>query len=170
MSGTPPGDRSIHPALVPGIGVADTGTRFPTSKLVFVVALLFSVGVFTWALISPTGINRVGVAMQSWVVANFGWFFGGLVAAIMVFMFVIGFGPTGRIRLGPDDSRPDYSTTSWISMLFAAGLGITLIFYGPMEPLTHFLAPPPATPAEAESVDAVLPAISQAILHQASLA
>lgn len=51
---------------------------------------------------------------------------------------VVGFGPTGRIRLGADDAEPEFSTATWGSMLFAAGLGISLIFYGPMEPLLHF--------------------------------
>ncbi|GAB3593020.1 Glycine betaine transporter BetP [Corynebacterium faecale] len=164
------GERSIHPALVPGISVDDTDAKFPTSKSVFAVALLFSAAVFIWAVISPTGINQVGTTMQGWVVENFAWFFGALIVAVTLFMLVIGFAPTGRIPLGDDDSEPDYSTTSWISMLFAAGLGIGLIFYGPMEPLIHFLTPPPGSSLEAESSGLVTQAIAQAILHQASLA
>ena len=164
------GERSIHPALVPGISVDDTDAKFPTSKSVFAVALFFSAAVFIWAIISPTGINQVGTTMQGWVVENFAWFFGALTIAITLFMLVIGFAPTGRIPLGDDDSEPDYSTTSWISMLFAAGLGIGLIFYGPMEPLIHFLTPPPGSSLEAESSGLVTQAIAQSILHQASLA
>lgn len=164
------GERSIHPALVPGISVDDTDAKFPTSKSVFAVALFFSAAVFIWAIISPTGINQVGTTMQGWVVENFAWFFGALIVAITLFMLVIGFAPTGRIPLGDDDSEPDYSTTSWISMLFAAGLGIGLIFYGPMEPLIHFLTPPPGSSLEAESSGLVTQAIAQSILHQASLA
>ncbi|NMB23835.1 MAG: BCCT family transporter [Corynebacterium sp.] len=160
------GELSIHPALVPGINVADTGAKFPTNKIVFAVALTFSLAVFIWAVVSPTGINEVGTTMQGWVVENFAWFFGALVVAIAIFMFVIGLAPTGRIPLGPDDSEPDYSTTSWISMLFAAGLGIGLIFYGPMEPLIHYITPPPGSSLEAESSGLG----TQAILHQASLA
>ncbi|WP_293954085.1 BCCT family transporter, partial [uncultured Corynebacterium sp.] len=112
----------------------------------------------------------MGTTMQGWVVQNFAWFFGTLIVAVTVFMLVIGFAPTGRIPLGDDDSEPDYSTTSWISMLFAAGLGIGLIFYGPMEPLIHFMTPPPGSSLEAESSGLVTQAITQAILHQASLA
>lgn len=163
------GERSIHPALVPGISVDETKHKFPTTKAVFAVALAASMAVFVWALISPEGINNAGTTMQSWVSANFGWFFTALVVLIMVFMFVIGYGPTGHIRLGADDSSPDYSTTSWISMLFAAGLGIGLIFYGPLEPLTHFITPPPASDEQAESVDLILDALAQAVLHQGSM-
>ncbi|WP_312716215.1 BCCT family transporter [Corynebacterium flavescens] len=164
------GNRSIHPALVPGIDVDDTNSTFPTNKVVFAVALLVSTAVFVWALISPTGLNEVGMTMQSWVVTNFGWFFTALMIIILIFMIVIGLAPTGQIRLGSDDSEPDYSTLSWISMLFAAGLGIGLIFYGPMEPLIHFITPPPGTDLPAESPELVTFAISQGILHQASLA
>lgn len=164
------GERSIHPARVPGISADKTDTRFPTNKAVFAIALCFSLAVFIWAVISPTGINEVGTTMQGWVVQNFAWFFGALVIAITIFMFVIGFAPTGRIPLGDDDSEPDYSTASWISMLFAAGLGIGLIFYGPMEPLIYFITPPPGSSLEAESSGLVTQAIAQGILHQASLA
>lgn len=164
------GDRSIHPALVPGVDVDDTNMAFPTNKVVFAVALFVSTAVFIWALISPTSINDVGTTMQSWVVSNFGWFFGSLILVILIFMVTIGIAPTGKIRLGADDSEPDYSTLSWISMLFAAGLGIGLIFYGPMEPLIHFISPPPGTDLPAESSELITFAISQGILHQASLA
>lgn len=160
----------IHPGLIPGISVEDTGVRFPTRRSVFIVALVVSLAVLLWAILAPENLNTVGVGMQSWVVLNFGWLFNLTVVAIVIFMFVVGFGPTGKIRLGADDSTPEYSTSSWISMLFAAGLGIGLIFYGPLEPLSHFLTPPPWSDAEARSSDAVLPAMADSILHQASFA
>ena len=160
----------IHPGLVPGISVEDTGASFPTRRSVFVVALAVTSAVLAWAILAPENLNLVGTTMQSWVVTHFGWFFNVTVVATVLFMLVVGFGPTGKIRLGADDSTPEYSTTSWISMLFAAGLGIGLIFYGPLEPLSHFLSPPPSTDAEAGTSDAVLPAMTDAFLHQATLA
>ncbi len=160
----------IHPGLVPGISVEDTGTSFPTRRSVFIAALAVSLAVLGWAIISPENLNTVGTTMQSWVVTHFGWLFNLTVVAIVIFMLVVGFGPTGQIRLGADDSTPEYSTLSWISMLFAAGLGIGLIFYGPLEPLSHFLAPPPSTDAQAGTTDAILPAITDAFLHQATIA
>lgn len=160
----------IHPGLIPGISVEDTGAKFPTRRSVFITALLVSVAVLVWAIFAPENLNLVGTTMQSWVVTNFGWLFNLTVLVIVVFMLVVGFGPTGKIRLGSDDSTPEYSTLSWISMLFAAGLGIGLVFYGPLEPLSHFLAPPPSTTAAAETIDAVLPALTDSFLHQASFA
>ncbi len=160
----------IHPGLVPGISVEDTGAKFPTRRSVFVFALALTLAVLGWAILAPANLNEVGTIMQSWVVTHFGWLFNATVVAIVVFMLVVGFGPTGKIRLGADDSTPEYSTLSWISMLFAAGLGIGLVFYGPLEPLTHFLSPPPSTDAEAGSTAAVLPAMTDAFLHQATFA
>lgn len=160
----------IHPALVPGISVEDTGVKFPTRRSVFIAALLVTLAILCWAIFVPENLNTVGTSMQGWVVTHFGWLFNATVVAIVVFMLVAGFGPTGKIRLGADDSTPEYSTLSWISMLFAAGLGIGLIFYGPLEPLSHFLTPPPSTNAEAGSSDAILPAMTDSFLHQATLA
>ncbi|WRS29345.1 BCCT family transporter [Actinomycetaceae bacterium MB13-C1-2] len=157
---------TIHPGLIPGLSVEDTPQKYPTNRLVFVVGLLISAAVILWAAFSPQSLNSVGTDSRDWVVENFGWFFTALVVVILIFMFVVGYGPTGKIRLGADDSEPEFSTASWISMLFAAGLGIALIFYGPMEPLTHFLDPAPATDAVAGSPQAVQPAMAQAILHQ----
>ncbi|MBO0897379.1 BCCT family transporter [Arthrobacter sp. zg-ZUI10] len=160
----------LHPGLVPGISVEDTGVGFPTRRSVFIVALAVSLAILTWATLAPANLNLVGTTMQGWVVVRFGWLFNATVVGIVIFMLVVGFGPTGKIRLGADDSTPEYSTLSWISMLFAAGLGIGLIFYGPMEPLSHFLSPPPSTDAEAGTSDAILPAMTDAFLHQASIA
>lgn len=157
---------TIHPGLIPGISVEETDRKYQTNKLVFIVGLIIAAAVILWAAISPQTLNHFGTESRNWVVANFGWFFTALIVVIFIFMFVVGYGPTGKIRLGADDSQPEFSTGSWISMLFAAGLGIALIFYGPMEPLTHFLDPAPGTDAAAGSVQAIQPAMAQAILHQ----
>lgn len=164
------GEQSIHPAVIPGISVEDTDTRYPTRYGVFITALVVAVAFIAWAAFAPDNIASVGTTMQEWVVQHLGWFYGSVAVACIIFMFVIAFRHTGHIRLGPDGAKPDYSTLSWISMLFAAGLGIGLIFYGPMEPLQHFLEPAPYTDAEARSTDAVLPAMSSSMLHQATLA
>lgn len=160
----------LHPGLIPGLSVEDTDRKFPTNKTVFVVALTVAVAVVLWAAVAPESISVVGADMQQWITTHFAWLLGGLMIAVLLFMLIVGYGPTGNIKLGADDSRPDYSTGSWIAMLFAAGLGIGLVFYGPLEPLTHLLAPTPATDAKAGTMAAVLPSMSTTILHQASLA
>lgn len=155
--------------MIPGISVDDTNAEFKTNKPVFAVALVAVVSVLLWAIIAPDNIATVGGEMRNWVVRYFGWFFTALMTTIIVFMVVIACRSTGKIRLGADDSTPEFSTLSWISMLFAAGLGIGLVFYGPMEPLSHFLTPPSNVDAAPGTQDAVIPAITQSILHQATL-
>ncbi|MEW1978799.1 BCCT family transporter [Kocuria palustris] len=159
------GHRTIHPALIPGLDVEDARDHFPTDKVVFAAAAVLVIGVLGWAIIAPDNLGAIGPQLQTWVVTHFGWLLGSLVALVVLFMLVIGFGPTGKIKLGADDSEPEFSTGSWISMLFAAGLGIGLVFYGPLEPLSHFMTPPPAFDVEAGSMDAVPAAMAQTSLH-----
>lgn len=161
------GERSIHPALIPGIDVENTDAEFKTNKPVFAVALTAAIAVLVWAIIAPENLAETGGTMREWVVVHFGWMFTAIMVSTLVFLLVVGLGPTGKIRLGQDDSEPEFSTFAWISMLFAAGLGIGLIFYGPMEPLTRFLNPPPFAGVEGGSHDAVFPGLTAAILHQA---
>ena len=79
------------------------------------------------------------------VVGDLGWFFVLTVTGMVFFALWLGFSPMGNIVLGDPDEDPDYSMTSWFAMLFAAGMGIGLVFWGVAEPLNHFAAPPPGT-------------------------
>ncbi len=73
---------------------------------------------------------------------TFGWFYVASVAVFLVFTLGLALSSFGSIKLGPDDSEPDYSYPSWFAMLFSAGMGIGLIFFGVGEPITHFAKPP----------------------------
>ena len=160
-----------HPGLIPGIGVEQTGVKFPTNVVVLIAAVAATLAVIVWAFVAPENLAAVGEASLAWVTANFGWLFGGLAIAIALFMMVVGYSRTGGIRLGADDEEPEFSTRSWIAMLFAAGLGIGLLFYGPLEPLTYFLEPSPAMPDfEGGTQEAALPAMAQTILHWGPIA
>lgn len=162
-----PNVEDLHPGLIPGISVEKTRDEYPTNYPVFGIALVASISVLLWAILAPDNLNTVGTGMQAWVTSNFGWFFTSLVILIMFAMLIIAVAPTGNIRLGHDNEAPTYSRASWISMLFAAGLGIMLIFYGPLEPLSHFLSTPPAFDVEAGSAAAIQTSLAQTILHQA---
>ncbi|RBP64231.1 choline/carnitine/betaine transport [Brevibacterium sanguinis] len=160
----------VHPALIPGIGVERTGKTFGTSKTVFGVAGVLIVAVLIWAFVSPESISVAGTTSLTWVTRTFGWLFGILAIAIAVFMLVVGYGRTGGIRLGADDEKPEFSTVSWVAMLFSAGIGIGLLFYGPYEPLTYFLDLPHGFEAEALSTDAMQLAQAQTLLHWGPIA
>ncbi|WP_413316623.1 BCCT family transporter [Agrococcus sp. 1P02AA] len=160
----------VHPALIPGIGVERTGRVFTTNWPVFIIASVFVIGIILWGVLAPANIAEVGSTSLTWVSTNFGWLFGALTIAVVGFMLFVGFGRTGGIRLGADDEAPEFSTASWISMLFAAGLGIGLLFYGPMEPLTYFMEPPHGFDDAAGSADAMHSALAQTMLHWGPMA
>ncbi len=81
-------------------------------------------------------------AVQNWLVTNFGWFYMASIAFFFGFVIYLAFSRFAHVKLGPDDSEPDYSYLSWFAMLFSAGMGIGLLFFGVSEPLTHFAQPP----------------------------
>ncbi|MBO0368006.1 choline BCCT transporter BetT [Pseudomonas putida] len=80
--------------------------------------------------------------IQGWIIGNVSWFYILAVAIILGTVVFLGISRYGDIKLGPDHSTPDYSSTTWFAMLFSAGMGIGLMFFGVAEPVMHFLKPP----------------------------
>lgn len=89
--------------------------------------------------------------VQDWITSKAGWFYILSVALFLLFVIAVAMSKLGNIKLGPDHSEPDYSYASWFAMLFSAGMGIGLMFYGVAEPVLHFLSPPDADPASIEA-------------------
>ena len=160
----------VHPALIPGIGVERTSRVFETNPIVFVIAGLSVLGVILWSALAPDNISSVGDASLGWVTTNFGWMFGLLAIVIFLFMLVVGYGRTGGVRLGADDEAPEFTTVSWVAMLFSAGMGIGLLFYGPYEPFIYFADPPSGITAEPGTVEAMESALAQTMLHWGPIA
>ena len=94
-------------------------------------------------VIAPQGFEQITARVESSITAGLGWYYLIVVTLILVFCLFLIFSPVGMIRLGKQDDRPEYSTLSWFSMLFSAGMGIGLVFYGAAEPLSHFASDPP---------------------------
>lgn len=155
----------VHPGLILGFSIDDEDRRFRINWPVFIVAGIFVLAVIIWAAIAPQSIIEVGSSALMWVTGNFGWWFNILAVAVFVFMMIVGYGHTGGIRLGLDNEKPEFSTISWVAMMFSAGIGIGLLFYGPYEPLTYFLAPPPGTLGDPGSPLAAQEALAQSLLH-----
>lgn len=162
--------KGVHPALIPGIGVERTNYQFETNTKVFIVSGLLILAIILWAIIAPNSIYVTGQVMLAWVTDNFGWMYGMLAIAIFIFMIVVGYGRLGGIRLGADDEKPEFSTFSWIAMLFSAGMGIGLLFFGPFEPLVYYANPPYGFDVTKETVDAAHMALAQTTLHWGPIA
>jgi BCCT family betaine/carnitine transporter len=84
----------------------------------------------------------VFVDLKTWITTTFDWFFILTVNIFVVFCFAVAFSGLGRVRLGGNKAKPKFSYPAWLAMLFAAGVGIGLMFYGVLEPVTHTLNPP----------------------------
>ncbi|MBT1450229.1 choline BCCT transporter BetT [Glaciecola sp. XM2] len=137
-------------------------TQSPLNKQVFIPASLIILALLLFAVITPQKADEVFRLAQSSIIANGSWFYVLSVAVILVTVLYLGFSRYGTIRLGPDHALPDYSLPTWLSMLFAAGMGIGLMFFGVAEPVMHYLAPPTATP---ETTEAVREAMKMTFFH-----
>ncbi len=92
----------------------------------------------------PGSADHAFKAAQAWAIDTFGWFYIAAVALFLVIVLLLGFGPAGRLKLGPDDAEPDFPYMSWLAMLFAAGMGIGLMYFAVAEPIQHYISPPEA--------------------------
>lgn len=109
---------------------------------VFLSSAAIVVALAGFGVVDPVRATRLFVALQDWVVETWGWLFVGSTTLFLVFAVWCGLGPRGALRLGPDDEPPTFRLSSWLAMLFSAGMGIGIMFYGVAEPVTHFVSPP----------------------------
>jgi choline/glycine/proline betaine transport protein len=123
-------------------------------------AIIIALLLYTATL--PQQAQSLFTLIQASIIENGSWFYVLTVAFIFFFVIFLAVSRYGDIRLGPDHSTPDYSLASWLSMLFAAGMGIGLMFFGVAEPLMHYLSPPTA---ETGTVEAVQEAMKMTFFH-----
>lgn len=136
--------------------------RQRVSPPVFLMAAGFNVAVIVFAAGWTTLAGQTFANILEFITHYFGWYYIVIVSAFLVFVVWLSLSRHGRIRLGPLGCEPDFSYTSWIAMLFAAGMGMGLVFWGVAEPVNHFMEPPRAEP---ESMAAVREAMRFAFFH-----
>ena len=115
-----------------------------------------------WAMFFTEAAGTVIYAALAWISNSFGWFYFLAVVAYLVFVIAIACSRYGSIKLGPDHSEPEFNIVTWAAMLFSAGIGIDLIFYCIVEPVTQFMEPPVG---EGGSVEAAREAMQLTFLH-----
>ena len=111
-------------------------------NLVFVLSLAICLPVGAWGLISPETMTAAAVGFTRFAMSGATWYWLMLCTGFVALSAFLALGPYGRVRLGADDERPEFSTGSWIAMLFAGGMGSGLLFWGVAEPISHFASPP----------------------------
>lgn len=137
-------------------------TKSHLNKKVFVSASSIIIALLLYTAALPKQAQTLFTFIQAGIVDNGSWFYVLTVAFIFFFVIFLGLSRYGNIRLGPDHATPDYSLVTWLSMLFAAGMGIGLMFFGVAEPLMHYLSPPTA---EVGTVEAVQEAMKMTFFH-----
>ena len=130
---------------------------------VFFPAFLFLVAVVLVAIIFPEDLDSAFTNAQAWVIRSFGWWYVAVATTFVAFALWMGLSRFGDIKLGKDDEDPEFSVGAWFSMLFAAGMGIGLVFYGAAEPLTFFETPKPGV--DGSPAELATQAMSQTFLH-----
>ena len=115
-----------------------------------------------FGVIAPEYAGDVFGQVQKWIVDTFGWFYLLAVAIFLVFSIGLALSSYGRIKLGPEHADPDYSYLSWFAMLFSAGMGIGILFFGVAEPIMHFTSPPVG---EGHTVESAREAMSITFFH-----
>lgn len=127
-----------------GFTAQSTSTsRRPIAPWVFWPAAAVILTMVVFAVVAPGVAGATFSALQSTIVDTFSWYYVLIAAFFVAFAVWMGFSRFGDIKLGRDDDEPEFSMLAWTSLLFAAGMGIGLVFYGVAEPLSHFAEPRP---------------------------
>ena len=136
---------------------------FPrVNKPVFITSGILIVGFIIFGAFFTETAGALFSYLQSFITTNFGWFFIVLMNIALVFCLYLAASRYGDIRLGKQTEKAQYPLFSWIAMLFSAGIGIGLVYWGTAEPLYHFMAPPLAEP---ETIAAAKEAMNISFLH-----
>jgi glycine betaine transporter len=112
-----------------------------------IISAGFILAIVLWGVVSPAHLGTVFDGALAVITRNFGWFYLWVVLGLVILALFLAFGRYGNLKLGADDEEPEFSIGSWFAMLFAAGMGIGLVFWGVAEPVSHYGAPPPGIAA-----------------------
>src|SRR5690606_10692272 len=157
-------------------GASPRGPRTVASRTDAVVFASVALLMFTlvgWGGFGTDSLAALTSGALEWLIVNLGWFFVLSATGFVAFALYLAFSRFGRVPLGADDEEPEFRTVSWIAMMFSAGMGIGLMFFGVSEPLSHFLSPPPNTvplapdglPAATAETAAIRTAMATTLFH-----
>src|SRR5919206_930066 len=113
-----------------------------TDPWVFYTGAGLVIAFVAWGVLGTDSLASVTGDVLDWVLRSMGWVFVLAAAGFIAFAAYMGFSRYGTLRLGKDTDRPEFRTSSWVAMMFSAGMGIGLVFWGAAEPISHLAAPP----------------------------
>ncbi|MFI2566334.1 BCCT family transporter [Paenarthrobacter sp. NPDC018779] len=138
--------------------------KLTLDKVTFGITGAIAVAFVVWGFVGRDSLSDTSKGALSWVMEYTGWLFMVLASLFVIFVLWLALGKFGNIPLGKDGEKPEYKTVSWVAMMFAAGMGIGLMFYGVAEPLYHYISPPPGT-VDGRTPAAVQTAMATSIFH-----
>jgi choline/carnitine/betaine transport len=160
----PNGQPELHPIFAVPIDDEVHSRNRGLDKVVFGVTAVIAVAFLVWGFVSTSSLASASSTALGWIMDNTGWLFALTASGFVVFVLWLALGKFGSIPLGCDDEEPEFKTISWVAMMFSAGMGIGLMFFGVAEPLTHFATPPPGT-GPPGNPDAVQSAMATTLFH-----
>ncbi len=119
--------------------------EYPESHINWGVLLISSVVILAfsvWAILIPDDARTTMKMAVDWIATNLGWYYVLTMTLVIGFVLWVAFSKEGDVRIGPDHSRPQYKLVTWVAMLFAAGVGIDMLFYSVTGPVVQYLHPP----------------------------
>ncbi|MBW5424157.1 BCCT family transporter [Streptomyces sp. BG9H] len=141
------------------------GGRSPsTDRVVFGVTAGLTLAFVVWGAVATDSLKDISTDMLNGLMHNGGWFFMLTASGFVVFALWLAVSRYGKITLGKEGEEPEFRTVSWVAMMFSAGMGIGLMFYGVSEPLAHFTSPPPGTDP-ADSAAAMETSMATTLFH-----
>jgi len=153
-----------HPALDVPVDDDVYSRKRGVDWIVFGVTAVIALGFLVWGFVDTAALADASSSALTWVMDNTGWLFVLTASGFVLFVLWLALGRYGKIPLGRDEEEPEFRTVSWVAMMFSAGMGIGLMFFGVAEPLSHFATPPPGTGPEGNP-DAVQTAMATTLFH-----
>jgi choline/carnitine/betaine transport len=138
--------------------------KLTLDKATFGITGVLALAFVAWGFLGRDSLSSTSTLALDWVMEYTGWLFMVLASLFVIFVLWLALGKFGNIPLGKDGEKPEYRTVSWVAMMFAAGMGIGLMFYGVAEPLYHFISPPPGT-VDGRTPEAIQTAMATSIFH-----
>lgn len=135
-----------------------------TDRIVFGVTAVLTVAFVVWGATATESLEDVSSSLLDGLIRDGGWAFMLAASGFVVFALWLAISRYGRITLGREDEGPEFRTVSWIAMMFSAGMGIGLMFYGVSEPLAHYGTPPPGT-HPVDSAERMQTAMATTLFH-----
>ncbi|GAB3160771.1 choline BCCT transporter BetT [Myceligenerans halotolerans] len=136
--------------------------RRVVNRTVFLGSAAIILAVALWAIFAPTQAEESIGVVVGWISDGFGWYYFLVAAVFLVFVILVGVSRMGKIRLGPEQSKPQFNLFTWAAMLFAAGIGTDLMFYSVAEPASQYYFPPAGS---GEGIEAARQAVVWTLFH-----